>query len=108
MVESDQLVVLLRDFIEGRTSFAPMHYQVIELLKQGVGQKLSNQHRNKLNEFMKYADAYNPQLQPREGFWGRARDCWDQATRGQYRISIQEVKTKAEELADLLSAKISK
>jgi len=79
-----------------------MHHDVVQLLKQGAGQTLSEPQRKKLND-MKYADAFDADLQPRAGLIGRIMDCWDQAIHGESRVPLEEVREKASELAQSLS-----
>ena len=98
---------ILEQFCKGSMTADIMNYKIVALLKEGgISDALSAAERRTLNNFMAwYSDVYEEGKQPRPGFMGYMKDTWDQIIHGEYRVTLERVKEKAKELADMLASK---
>ena len=104
MSATSELLGWLRDFLEDKLTVEQLHWRMEKLIKGGYSKILTEKQRREFKGFFAWCvDMYDPKLQPRPGFTGWIRDTWAQVARGEYRVSIKDVKRKAQQLEALLS-----
>lgn len=99
MSPEQELSAWLTDFLEGRFTVEQLQWRLEKFIKEGHRSTLSLKHRKIIGEFFDwYVDMYDSRLLPRPGIVGHLRDTWAQIIRGEYRVSLQDVRRKAQEV----------
>ena len=99
----EHLIDLLTRFNEHSMDFFEFRSRLNAMLREGVKKSLSPEESEVFKDFVAWhLDIYDPQRPPRPGLAGKLRDMIGQL-RGDYRVSETALRTKAEELRQVLS-----
>lgn len=99
-----ELLQSINAFNCGERSIADLQVDLVDLLKRGVKSNLSPTERKHFDDlFIGYVDMYDEKLLPRSGIIGAVLDLIDQMFRGNYRISLEEVRVATRRFEQELS-----
>ena len=103
MTEEQDLVIWLRDFLKDKLTVEQLQWRLEGFIKSGRSRTLSPKQRKALGDFFDWdVDMHEPKFLPRPGILGHLQDALAQIIHGEYRVSLEDVRRKAQEVERLL------